>query len=114
VAHADVSILRGRDDVAAELAVLTGQMDDVAIVVCWQLDELNCDTWHYNGRIKRCHVAQSRAATWHPIISGWLLVWLLKFVEAAGFDPRPPLHLYALTKSHVPLGHALVLTIRMQ
>jgi hypothetical protein len=31
VAHADVSILRGRDDVAAELAVLTGQMDDVAV-----------------------------------------------------------------------------------
>jgi hypothetical protein len=35
VAHVDVSSLHGRDDVAAELVVLMGQMDDV--VICGSL-----------------------------------------------------------------------------
>jgi hypothetical protein len=30
------------------------------------VDELYVDTWHTCGRMLGCHVAQSRAATWHP------------------------------------------------
>jgi hypothetical protein len=42
------------------------------VSVTWQetrgsdVGESGADTWHRSGRMIGCHVAQSRAATWHP------------------------------------------------
>jgi hypothetical protein len=64
--HDDVSILRGRLTWQAD-AALTGPYGDYVASFDWMTaDELDCDTWHIRGRMEGCHVAQSRAATWHP------------------------------------------------
>jgi hypothetical protein len=47
--------LRGKDDVAVRQ-------------VTWliDVDQSDVDTWHFDWHVIGCHVAQSRAATWHP------------------------------------------------
>jgi hypothetical protein len=40
------------------------------------------DTWHLSGRMIGCHVAQSRAATWHPGTGCWFMVGLSKFLAS--------------------------------
>jgi hypothetical protein len=52
---------------------------DVADSGWLTVSELYGDTWHHFGRMVGCHVAQSRAATWHPFIGYWLLFGCSKF-----------------------------------
>jgi hypothetical protein len=47
--------------------------------------ESGTDTWHLSGRMIGCHVAQSRAATWHP---GFCQYGYVKsFGVARGIEP---------------------------
>jgi hypothetical protein len=47
--------------------------------------ESGTDTWHLSGRMIGCHVAQSRAATWHPGFFQYGYVKIL--VWSGGFEP---------------------------
>jgi hypothetical protein len=42
------------------------RVSDVAETRGSDVGESGADTWHRSGRMIGCHVAQSRAATWHP------------------------------------------------
>jgi hypothetical protein len=61
-------------------------MDDVAVGGSLTVDESCFDTWLLTGQIIGCHVAQWRAATWHPGFG--LLVLNQKLYAFAGLEPQ--------------------------
>jgi hypothetical protein len=60
----------------------------------------------YIGQVIWCHVAQSRAATWHPIFGQYGLG--KKVLESVGFEPATSTSVETLTQSEQPLHRQLV------
>jgi hypothetical protein len=74
---------RRGDDVAR----LTGHTTSDVARMTWQhVVQSDVDTWQFCWQMIGCHVAQSRAATWHPGIGYWFGL-CQKFLVSTGFEP---------------------------
>jgi hypothetical protein len=65
----------------------------------------------YIGQVIGCHVAQSRATTWHPSFGQYALGQ--KVLESVGFEPVTSTSIETLTQSEQPLHRQLVRVMYM-